>query len=136
MRRSRHHPVAAVALLLFAKAELAVGAAPGSSPAFAVQTAGRGLRQYRSGPGRATVVSDDVIEATVTQFAAQEWELTLRPKRDVVTAVWFPWQPDKETTAPPIDTAVVYYPKMLGVAVRASLLAEWGWQGGLYPGDC
>src|SRR5262245_24161952 len=136
MMSLRRDPVTAAALLLFAQAALAVDALPGSPPAFAVQTDGGVLRQYRSTAEQRTGVSDDTIKPRVVQIAADEWELTLRPKRDAVTAVWFPWQPDKATTAPRLDAAVVYYPKMLGVAVRASLLAEWGWQGGLYPGDC
>jgi hypothetical protein len=82
------------------------------------------------------VVSDDAVKATVARVAGDEWELTLRPKREAVTAVWFPWAADKDTAAPRLDAAVVYYPQFLGVAVRASLLAEWGWQGGSYPGDC
>lgn len=136
MIRPSRHPVAAAALLMLAPAAHAVVAGPGNSPAFAVQTAGRGVRQYGSGPERATIVSDDTIKATVSRVAGDEWELTLRPKRDAVTAVWFPWEPDKNTAAPRLDAAVVYYPRLLGVAVRASLLTEWGWQGGPYPGDC
>jgi hypothetical protein len=37
---------------------------------------------------------------------------------------------------PSAEDAIVYYPRLLGVAVRASLLTEWGWQGLDYPGPC
>jgi hypothetical protein len=136
MMPRRRHLVAAAILLLLAQTPRALGAAPGNPPAFAVQTAGHGLRQYRSGSAEAIIVSDDTIKATVARVGGDEWELTLRPKRDAVTAVWFPWEPDKDTGAPQLDAAVVYYPRLLGLAVRASLLAEWGWQGGAYPGNC
>src|SRR5262249_55234154 len=62
--------------------------------------------------------------------------LTLTPKHTAITLVWFPWEPDRVTDAPPVDDAIVYYPRLLGVAVRASLLTEWGWQGEPYPGEC
>ena len=97
MMPRRRHLVAAAILLLLAQTPHALGAVPGSPPAFAVQTAGHGLRQYRPGSAETIIVSDDTIEATVARVAGDEWELTLRPKRDTVTAVWFPWEPDKDT---------------------------------------
>ena len=134
--RSYRHLLVAATLLVLAQTARAIDVVPGGPPAFAVQIADSGVRSYRPGPDGVTKIGDDTLKATVTRVGGDEWELTLRPRRDTVTAVWFPWEPDKSTAAPRLDTAVVYYPQFLGVAVRASLLSEWGWRGALYPGDC
>ena len=81
-------------------------------------------------------VSDAVLDATVAHLDRDEWELTIKPKGTAISAVWFPWEPDRVVSAPGLDRAVVYYPRHLGVAVRASLLSDWGWEGGVYPGEC
>src|SRR5262249_52477622 len=136
LMRACRHSLAVAALLVSAHPARAVGVTPGRPPAFGVQIAGRALRQYRPGPDRVTIVSDDALKATRPRVAGDEWELAPRPRAATVTAVWYRWEPDKSTSAPRPDTAVVYYPQFLGVAVRASLLSEWGWRGALYPGDC
>jgi len=112
-----------------------VGPASAAGPlAFAVQLEGGAFKQYRLDKTR--TISDDVLDATATDVGGDEVELTVTPKHDAITLVWFPWEPDRVTDAPRVDDAIVYYPRLLGVAVRASLLAEWGWQGGPYPGEC
>jgi len=121
--------ILAAALLLAARSLVAA-----TPPAFAVQLEGGGFRQYRFDATRA--VSDDILDAPISEVGHDEIELTLTPKHAAATLVWFPWEPDRVTDAPAIGDAIVYYPRLLGVAVRASLLAEWGWQGGPYPGEC
>src|SRR5262249_34931510 len=81
-------------------------------------------------------LSDPAINAAVMQIAEQEWELTITPKTNAVTTVWFPWEPDPATSASGVDDAIVYYPSMLGVVVRDTLLTQFGWRGGDYPGQC
>jgi hypothetical protein len=102
--------------------------------AFAVQPEGETLRQYRF--DASTRIADDLLDATVTMVGLDEWELDLTPKRVAISRVWFPWEPEQTTSVPDLDAAIVYYPRLLGVAVKASLLTEWGWQGGPYPGEC
>jgi len=102
-------------------------------PAFAAVFRDGPLRSYQ--PADSSKLSDDDIEATVVPLGHDEWELTLTPKRGVITTVWFPWAPNQTTVAPRIDDAIVYYPRLLGVAERAALFGEWGWRGGDYPGQ-
>ncbi len=120
-----------VLVVTFARTGVVRPAAAPTAPAFAVQFDGMSLHRYRHGPA----VSDDLLDATVALTGEDEWELTLTPKHDPITAVWFPWEADR-ALVPRADSAVVYYPRLLGVAVRSALLAEWGWQGGPYPGEC
>ncbi len=107
-------------------------------PAFAIRLENGTFRAYRpvaaGGPGPARV-ANDIVEATVASLGGDEWELRLVPARSAVTLVWFPWDPERVPTRPRLDDAVVYYPRLLGVAVRAASLLEWGWQGGAYPGE-
>jgi hypothetical protein len=110
------------------------GAPIAAAPAFAIQLEGGTLKQYRPAPSAG--ISDDVVDATVARVDGDEWELTLKLKRGPISKVWFPWQPDRSTAMPRPDAAVVYYPSLLGVAVRGSLLSEWGWEGSDYPGGC
>jgi len=102
--------------------------------AFAVQVKDGPFMQYRV--EQPMQIADRVLDATVVRLSGDEWELTLAPKDEAISAVWFPWAPDRTTSAPDLRVAAVYYPFLLGVAVKASLLTEWGWQGNVYPGGC
>jgi hypothetical protein len=104
-------------------------------PAFAIQTQDGSLRQYKPEATEKTI-SDNEVDATIAQVNDDEWELTISVKQSPVIAVWFPWEPDRQTDTPRADATLVYYPTLFGVVERASSLVEWGWKGLDYPGAC
>jgi hypothetical protein len=70
-------------------------------------------------------ISDDAVDARVSEVREDEWELTITPERSATTTttVWFPWDPDRVMATPRSEDVALCYRRLFGCC-RARRIAH------------
>jgi hypothetical protein len=129
----------AVALTCGSRARIAAAAGEPArdAPAFAVRTADGQFRAFHADPDDDSSFSirNELVWARVARVEGDAWELHLENRSGkALSEVWFPWEPNASALNGVLEDDIVLYPRLLGVAEKADLLAEWDWFGEGYPG--
>jgi hypothetical protein len=81
------------------------------------------------------VVSDSVINATVTNLGGAEWKIDVTANRNLSSIYW-PWQTNRTPLGATLTNDIYYYPFILGLTEQApNHNVDWTWWGRPYPGD-
>jgi len=120
-------------------AQLTIEPMQSSPPELSVTTSSDGVfhvySTYTQMNATQYMVTDDVINAIVTNLGGGKWEIDVTANRDLSSVYW-PWQTNRTPLGATLSNDIYYYPYILGLTEQApNRDVDWTWWGLPYPGD-